>query len=350
MSEKATYPTYCLTDFRNTSGPIIDVRSPGEFFQGHIPGAKNLPLFSDSERALIGKSYKKESRKKAIYNGLKITLPKIKYLQTSLAESASRQENSKNTLRIYCWRGGMRSGTLGWLAASIGIKVYILKDGYKTYRKWVLDQFEKDYPIRLLGGKTGTGKTDILKSINSKKIYALDLEGLANHRGSSFGSLGMNQQPTSHQFENLIAEQLDVFINKNYKEIWVEAESPNLGKCRIPNSFYKQMKTAPLLEIIKKKKERVDNLVNIYSKNSQADLKDAVLRIHKRLGSKRTSEALLAIDQRKWAEACIAMLYYYDKCYDYEIKKSQNINIIDISGLSIKLSIEKIFKEKLNTL
>ncbi len=350
MSEQATYLTYCLSDFRNTSGPIIDVRSPGEFSQGHIPGAINLPLFSDSERDLIGKSYKKESREKAIYQGLKITIPKIKNLTKSLKERVRRKESSGNSLRVYCWRGGMRSRTLGWLSASIGIKIYILQNGYKAYRKWVLDQFEKDCPIRLLGGKTGTGKTDILNSIKNKEIYIIDLEGLANHRGSSFGSLGMKQQPTSQQYENIIAEQLDEFSKNNSKEIWVEAESSNLGKCRIPNNFYRQMKNAPLLEIIKSRNERVDNLVNIYSKNSQKDLKNAVSRIRKRLGPQRTSEALLAIDKKNWAEACIAMLYYYDKCYDYETKKVRKVDTIDISGLSIKLSIEKIFNTILKPL
>ncbi len=350
MSEKATYLTYCLADFRNTSGPIIDVRSPGEFHQGHIPGAINLPLFSDSERDLIGKSYKKDSREKAIYQGLKITMPKIKNLIKSLEEMDKRKENSKNPLRVYCWRGGMRSRAFGWLAASIGMKTYLLKDGYKNYRQWVLYQFEKSYPIRLLGGKTGTGKTDILKTINNKNIYIIDLEGLANHRGSSFGSLGMKQQPTSQQFENIIAEKLDVFSEKESKEIWVEAESSNLGKCRIPNNFYRQMKNAPIIEIIKSRKERVENLISIYSDNSRKDLKDAVSRIHKRLGPQRTSEALLAIDKKNWADACIAMLYYYDKCYDYEIKKSEKLDTIDISGLSIKGSIEKILNKTLQSL
>ena len=108
------------------------------------------------------------------------------------------------------------------------------------------------------------------------------------------------------------------------------------------------MKKAPILEIIKSKKERVDNLVNIYSKNSQEDLKDSVSRIHKRLGPQRTSEALKAIDQKNWADACIAMLYYYDKCYDYEIKKSRRLDTIDISGLNIKQSIEQIFNKTLH--
>ena len=110
------------------------------------------------------------------------------------------------------------------------------------------------------------------------------------------------------------------------------------------------MKKAPILEIIKTKSERVDNLVKIYSQNSQDELKDAVNRISKRLGPQRTKEALVAIDNKEWANACKAMLDYYDKCYDYELKKTKNINSIDVTGLSLKLTMMKILNKKLNPL
>ena len=349
MSEKPTNSGYPVTDFRNLTSPIIDVRSPSEYSQGHWPGAINIPLFSDIERVIIGKSYKKESRLKAIFNGLKLTLPKTKKL-LSIIKKTITEETENKKLRIYCWRGGMRSSTFAWLARTIGIKTYLLKGGYKNYRKWVLNQFESDLPIRLLGGKTGTRKTDLLNYIKNKYIYVIDLEGIANHRGSSFGSLGMERQPTTQQFENILAESLNKFHQSDATEIWVEAESSNLGKCRIPNSLYKKMKKAPILEIIKTKNERVENLVNIYSKNSQNELKEAVERIRKRLGPQRTKEAILAIEKKEWSKACIAMLDYYDRCYDYELGKTKNINSINLSGLNLKLSLNKILNEKLNPL
>jgi tRNA 2-selenouridine synthase len=350
MSEKPTNSVYPVTDFRNLASPIIDVRSPIEYSQGHLPGAINIPLFTDSEREAIGKSYKKESRLKAIFNGLKVTLPKIKRLLEIIIEETRKNDKGNKSLRIYCWRGGMRSNTFAWLARTIGIKTYLLKGGYKNYRRWVLNQFETDLPIRLVGGKTGTRKTELLNYINNKNIYVIDLEGLANHRGSSFGSLGMEKQPSTQKFENILAESIDQFHKSKAIEIWLEAESSNLGKCRIPNSLYEKMKRAPILEIIKSKNERIKNLVDVYSQNSQTELKDAVERIRKRLGPQRTKEALIAIEKKEWSKACNAMLDYYDRCYEYELKKTKYINSIDLSGLNLKLSLNKILNEKLNPL
>tara|TARA_B100000700_G_scaffold308508_1_gene386316 strand:+ start:4179 stop:5231 length:1053 start_codon:yes stop_codon:yes gene_type:complete len=350
MSEKPTNSSYNVTDFRNLTSPIVDVRSPTEFSKGHIPGAINIPLFSDSERELIGKSYKKEGRLKAIFNGLRITLPNTSKIVDLITQILSKEKDSDKSLRIYCWRGGMRSQAFAWLAQTIGVKASLLKDGYKSYRNWVLKQFEKELPIRLLGGKTGTGKTDILKQITSNNIFVIDLEGIANHRGSSFGSLGMKKQPTTQQFENILADHLEIFFKSTAREIWLEAESSNLGKCRIPNELYKQMKSAHVLEIIRTKNERVENLVNIYSQNTQTELKDAVMRISKRLGPLRTKEALIAIEQKEWSNACLAMLDYYDRCYDFELRKTSNLNRIDLSGLSLKLSLKKISNSKLTPL
>ena len=338
---------------RNFSSPIIDVRSPSEYSQGHWPGSINIPLFTDKERETIGKSYKKESRLKAIFHGLKITLPKTSHLLEIIRQTTAKEEEENKSLRIYCWRGGMRSSAFAWLARTMGINTYLLKGGYKNYRKWVLDQFEADLPIRLLGGKTGTRKTDLLNHINNKDIddiHVIDLEGIANHRGSSFGSLGMERQPSTQQFENILAESIEEFHKNNAMEIWIEAESSSLGKCRIPYRLYSQMKKAPIIEIIKSKDERIDNLVNIYSQNSQNELKEAVDRISKRLGPKRTKEALIAIEQKQWRKACQAMLDYYDRCYEYELEKTTNINSIDLSGLNLTPSLIKILNEKLNPL
>ncbi len=350
MSEKPTNSSYPVTDFRNFKSPIIDVRSPCEYSQGHWPGAINIPLFSDSQREAIGKIYKKESRLKAIFKGLQVTIPNTKKLLEIMLQTTTKKEERTKSLRIYCWRGGMRSSAFAWLARTIGIKTYLLKGGYKNYRKWVLNKFEADLPIRLVGGKTGTRKTDLLNFINNKKIYVIDLEGIANHRGSSFGSLGMERQPSTQQFENILAESLDEFHKNNATEIWLEAESSNLGKCRIPANLYTQMKKAPILEIIKTKKERVKNLVSVYSKNSQKELKEAVNRISKRLGPQRTKEAIVSIEKKEWSKACKAMLDYYDRCYEYELKKSENINSIDLSGLDLKSSSIRIFNENLNPL
>jgi len=244
----------------------------------------------------------------------------------------------------------MRSGAFAWLARTMGIKTYLLKGGYKNYRKWVFEQFETDLPIRLIGGKTGTRKTDLLNQINKENIHVIDLEGIANHRGSSFGSLGMDKQPTTQQFENFLAESFDEFHKNNANEIWLEAESSSLGKCRIPNILYSKMRKAPILEIIRTRDERIENLVKVYSQNSQSELKNAVDRIRKRLGPQRTKEALLAIEKKDWSKACEALLDYYDRCYQYELEKTKNIESIDLSGLNLKSSLIKILNKNLNPL
>ncbi len=341
--------SYCsIENFLKSSGPVLDVRSPNEFNQGHLPGAINLPLFTDEERAQVGKTYKRDGRNKAIFLGLKFTKPKVKQLRIFLKELQSSSLTStedieeNNLLKLYCWRGGMRSGCLSWLANVSNISTLVLTGGYKTYRKWVLAQFCKNWPLKLIGGRTGTGKTELLQSLKKHQVSIIDLEGLANHRGSSFGGLGLPEQPTSEQYENLIAEQLDHHKKFLPKAIWIEAESAHLGRCRIPNDLYKQMKQAPVLEISRSKEERINNLVDVYSVHNKESLELATTRISRRLGPQRTKEAIQAIENSEWGKACDAMLDYYDRCYEHELAKSPQRKTIDISGLSSDLAAAKL--------
>ena len=344
---------FSIDKFRQINGPIIDIRSPAEYSQGHWPNAINLPLFNNEERAKIGIAYKREGREKAILLGLKFTGPKLLELKDSLEKVSKlkpeniNKENSTSSLKIYCWRGGMRSSSVGWLASLLNLKPAILLGGYKSYRKWVLQQFMHDWPVRLIGGRTGTGKTDLLLTMAQKGFATIDLEGLANHKGSSFGGLGLPEQPTSEHYENLIAENLNLLSETSPKGIWFEAESPNLGRCRIPNELFKQMKSAPVLQIDRSKKERIRQLVKVYAKHNKEDLKESTKRISRRLGPQRTTLALKAIEIEEWDEACKAMLDYYDRCYEYELAKSAQIETIDISGLSPDEAVSKLFAEGL---
>ena len=142
----------------------------------------------------------------------------------------------------------MRSTSIAWLLDKFKLKSITLEGGYKSYRKWTLDSFSKEWEIVVIGGKTGTGKTKLLKLLDENNIQIIDLEGLACHRGSTFGGIGMKKQPSNEQFENLIAEELKRF-RKN-KKIFVEAESANIGKCKIPHEFFSQMKTADRIETV----------------------------------------------------------------------------------------------------
>ncbi len=337
MSGMGIQPNYPIEKFRNLKGPLLDLRSPKEYKQGHWPGSINVPLFSDKEREEIGTLYKHQGRYKSILLGLKLITPKLTDLQRSLINikkeyAAKNHENA--FIRLYCWRGGMRSSSVAWLANILDLKPALLFGGYKSYRKWALKQFEKRWSVHLIGGKTGSGKTELLLSLAKKGVSIIDLEGLANHRGSSFGSLGLPIQPSNEQYENLIAEELEKFNNNSVDAIWLEDESSNLGRCRVPQAFFKQMKEAPLIETIRSKEERISRLVEVYGDQDGQDLKEATLRITRRLGPQRTAKALEAISQKEWRNACNAILDYYDRCYEHQLSKVKNKGHIDLSGLS----------------
>ena len=173
-----------IDHFISANGTIIDVRSPGEYEKGHIPGAINIPLFNNEERAAIGKTYVKVGRIEAVELGLKYVEPKLSHF----VDTAKRYSPDR-TVKLYCWRGGMRSSSLAWLLEIAGFHCSILQRGYKSFRNWVLDSFKTPINMIVLGGFTGSGKTDILHIIESMGYKILDLEALANHFGSSYGKV-----------------------------------------------------------------------------------------------------------------------------------------------------------------
>jgi tRNA 2-selenouridine synthase len=303
--------------FLAAAGPLLDVRSPAEFIQGHIPGAINLPLFDDPERAEIGTLYKQRGREAAVMRGLALVGPRLEALATGLAERAASSPGQP--LRLQCWRGGMRSDSVAWLAGRLGLPTLLLQGGYKAYRQWVLARFERPWPLRLLGGRTGTGKTELLLALRERGVAVLDLEGLAHHRGSSFGGLGLPPQPSSEHYENRLAAGLQALEGAG--EIWLEAESAQVGRCRIPRGLWAQMQAAPVLELRRPLEWRVRQLVAVYGIQAPAELTAATERIGRRLGPQRTRQALEAIARCDWAEACRQMLDYYDRCYDHELAR-----------------------------
>ncbi len=346
MSGTGTLAYLSAEEFRESKGIIVDVRSPEEFIKGHWPGAVNIPIFSDEERAIVGKTYKVQGKEKATAIGLKLTISKLSKIEVLLKRISNNNHpgikaDQSRPLKIYCWRGGMRSASIAWFANQLGLKTFLLKNGYKAYRNWVLQQFECKWPIKIIGGKTGTGKTDLLNALSEKGFPILDLEGLANHRGSSFGGLGLPKQPTSQHYENMIAEHLNNFKSNIQQCIWVEDERSNLGKCRIPQKLLDQMKVAPFVEIIRDKNERIQHLVKGYSENSKKGLTEATLRISKRLGKERAYKATNAIDKGDWPKACSYILDYYDKCYEYQLSKISNKRIINLTGLNIEFSVKE---------
>ncbi|MGA1303203.1 MAG: tRNA 2-selenouridine(34) synthase MnmH [Cyanobium sp.] len=312
MGTMAGIQTVEIREFVDQQGPVIDVRSPAEFQQGHIPGAISLPLFNNAERAEVGTIYKQSGHQPAVQRGLALVGPHMGALAQALITAQSGQPDLP--LRVHCWRGGMRSASVAWLASTLDLPVVLLNGGYKTFRRWVLEMMAQPWPIRLLGGRTGAGKTELLQSLAAKGVAVVDLEGLAHHRGSSFGGLGQPPQPSSEHFENRLA--IALHRQRTAQEIWLEAESAQVGRCRIPAELWRQMKAAPLLEVRRPLKVRLNHLVALYGLQDRKALVEATQRISKRLGPQRTATAVEAIRLGQMELACRQMLDYYDRCYD----------------------------------
>ena len=322
--------------FLDATGPILDVRSPGEYDHGHIPGAVRFPLFSDQERAQVGTCYKEQGRDAAVELGFDLAGPKCGHFVRAAKALAPDQH-----LRVHCWRGGMRSGGMGWILEMAGFNVKVLDGGYKAYRRWVRQVLAAPKPLIVLGGMTGTSKTQILHELVNLGEPVLDLEALANHRGSSFGALMLPPQPSTEHYEILIAAKWAQLGTDH--PIWVEAESRRVGTCRIPDELFLQMEAAPTLEVLRSLDERLDLLVDIYGEADTEELLTATRRIRKRLGGQRTQTAVDAIEQGDLRTACKIILDYYDRTYRYDLeRRNKTIPQVDLVGLSPAESARKL--------
>lgn len=301
--------------------PILDVRSPGEYNKGHIPGAYSVPLFSNEERALIGTAYKQVSREEAIKIGLKAFGPKL----LPIVEEAEKIAGSSKQLRVHCWRGGMRSGAVAWLLDLYGFKVYVLKGGYKAYRHHVLSALEKQYNLKILGGCTGCNKTGLLNMMAKQGYSVIDLEGLAAHKGSAFGNLDLYPQPSQEHFENMLAFKLEnLSKEKPNQPIWLEAESQRIGLINIPLNFFKLMRSSPLFLLEIPFETRLKHIVKEYGNWNKEKLINAIVRIKKKLGGLEAKTAIGALVEDNVEEAFRILLTYYDKLYLKTFKTEDN--------------------------
>jgi len=297
--------------------PVVDVRSPKEFAQGHIPLAVNIPIFTNEERAEIGTLYKQKGREEAIMKGLEI-------VGTKLADfvRTAKHLTQNNKLLVHCWRGGMRSGSMAWLFDTAGMQTFTLEKGYKNYRQYVLSFFEKKFDMLIIGGMTGSGKTDILKEIIKQGQKGIDLEGLASHKGSAFGNIGQPEQPTTEQFENELQFLLyQILRDFPTATIWLEDESSHIGKVYLPKPFWEQMQCNNLIYIQLPKNLRIERLVREYTCCDKVLLESAILKIRKRLGFDKAGEALKALEVEDYAKVADITLVYYDKAYSYDVSR-----------------------------
>ncbi|KAJ8609845.1 hypothetical protein CTAYLR_008138 [Chrysophaeum taylorii] len=329
----------------------IDVRSPGEFLRGHVPGATNVPLFDNAERAAVGTCYKHSGRAAAMALGMAKVSKKKEALWEALEAAAAT-----GVACVYCWRGGLRSGAVAWLLRRRGTEVHCLAGGYKGFRRWVrgvvgdcveasrreddridlalggdeeksdeeIDCSRKpDPPVVIVAGRTGVGKTRVLRALRERGRQILDLEGLANHRGSAFG--WVSEQPSTEAFENEVAmawRRLDPT-----QPVFVEDEETHVGTCSVPKGLYAKMRDAELVgRLVASLDQRVRVLVDDYADEDPAALARRVeattTRISKRLGGDRTKQALALVeagDKKNFTRLLLAA--YYDKLYDAHLAK-----------------------------
>ena len=267
---------------------IIDVRSPGEFAEDHLPGAMNLPVLSNEERAKVGTIYVQDDPFKARKIGAALVARNTaKHLQTALKDKPGGWRPL-----VYCWRGGQRSGAFATILSEIGWRVGVLDGGYKSYRRTVQARLYDGAPLNtlvVLDGDTGSGKTELLHRLADRGVQTLDLEGLANHRGSIFG-FQPGGQPSQKAFESALAEVLRGFdLNR---PILVEAESARVGRLNIPPVIWSAMETAPRLSLVVSARARARYLATTY-----LDLVQDADRLADRINALRPFHAAETIEQ-----------------------------------------------------
>lgn len=321
---------------------LIDVRSEGEYEYGHIQGAKNIPLLNNEDRIIVGTIYKQQGREAAVRMGFELVGKKFVDFIDNAKELSPEKE-----IYLYCWRGGMRSNIMAWVLNMSGFKITLLKGGYKTYRNWALQQFETPKNILILGGKTGSGKTEILNELKKSGEQIIDLEKIANHKGSSFGGLGQLPQPTQEHFENLLAWQWND-VDEN-KVLWLENESRTIGKRKIPDTIFESMRNADVMEVERDIEIRKERILSEYGSFDKSLLAERTNGISKRLGGLRLKQALAYLednDLNSWVEM---MLDYYDKTYSHsnlERDKSKAILISSGNERNCKIIAERLIAQK----
>lgn len=310
------------------SGLVLDVRSPSEYKQAHYPGAISLPLFSDEERRIIGTAYKQESREVAVRLGLDFFSPRMKsMIDEVLALMEKTGKGKTQPIFVYCWRGGMRSGAVAWLLDLYGLKVKQMAGGYKSFRRWSLETLSQPYHFQILGGYTGSGKTELLLELKKHGQPIVDLEGIAGHKGSAFGNLDREEQPSQEMFENKLALALHE-LNKENREapaIWLEDESQRIGSVNLPVAIWNNMRSSPISFLEIPFEERLNHVVQEYGVYDKQLLSEAIERITKRLGGLEAKNAIAFLEEGNIRAAFAILLHYYDKKYYKSLHNREGI-------------------------
>jgi tRNA 2-selenouridine synthase len=321
--------------------PVIDVRSEGEFASGNIVGAFNIPILNNEERVKVGTDYKQKGQLEAIKTGFRLVGPRILDIVNEAEQVSSGRE-----MLVHCWRGGMRSSNFCEFVEMAKLKTHQLKGGYKAYRAEALGSFNLPFKFYTLSGYTGSGKSEILTSLKKKGAQVIDLEQLANHKGSVFGGLMMPPQPTTEQFQNLLFEditKLDVT-----RPIWIEDESIVIGRIVLPDPFWQTMMKSKIFQLNVEKDVRVGRLVKDYGAADRDEFFHAMGGITKKLGGQHFNAAREKLFEGDMASCIEILLNYYDKAYKTGLsKKQERINaVLDWDGENPDAIADELLSER----
>ncbi|SNR88709.1 tRNA 2-selenouridine synthase [Anaerovirgula multivorans] len=302
---------------------LVDVRSPFEHSEGTIPGAINIPLFNDKERIEVGTLYKKVGVDHAKIKGIEYAATKLSVFYERLLELSK----TKKDIIIFCARGGLRSSSIVSFFNNLGVEVYQLKNGYKGYRRFILEYFEelnKHHQFIVLHGYTGVGKTEILQKINKRNIAVLDIEMLARNTGSVFGNIGFIDSQTINQ-KNFEAIIVDTLIKSKQRTMIVESESKRIGNVSMPNSLYESIIKGKHILLKTTIENRVDRLANDYAyKIPEHDelLIESIMSLKARIGNENVLRYIEYIKNKHYEDVARELVIdYYDPLYQHSIKK-----------------------------
>jgi len=255
--------------------------------------------------------YKQNGRNLSVIKGFEFVGPKLSGFLKQVLKLKSEE------LLVYCWRGGMRSASMSWLFETVNLKTYVLQGGYKIYRRYILDSFRKPLKLIVLGGYTGSGKTEILQALEKAGEQVIDLEGLAHHKGSAFGALGQSLQPTQEMFENQLFQKIST-LDKSLP-IWIEDEGKNIGTDNLCNTIWEQLRAAPVIIADTDYNIRLNRILNAYACFSKEELITSIKKIEKRLGYDNFQRALNECKTGNFKTSAEICLTYYDKAYNLQL-------------------------------
>jgi tRNA 2-selenouridine synthase len=320
----------------------FDVRSPGEYEQATVPGAFSLPIFDNEERKIIGTIYHQIGTEHAKDKGLEIVSTKLPELVRSFKQQAGDRE-----VVVFCWRGGMRSESIVAVLRAMGLAAYQLNGGYKQYRRYVLNQISSldvDGRFVVIHGPTGSGKTKLLYELKKINVPMIDLEGLANHRGSVFGDMFLGHQPTQKMFESKLFNLLQKYEHEKW--IVLENESKKIGRIWLQDSFYSAMTSGKHIYLSVSLETRIKRILKEYYRSGETvtpeDCLERLEQIKKWIGNSKISELKQLIANKDWERMVrILLVDYYDPLYMHGDKKYAHFDLV-IEGEDLPFAAQQI--------